>query len=157
MDDLVEWLRAQLDEDERIARAAGGRDWMLLSVPRFSTPGDPGEVEIGDQLVALPTPEVAQHIAAHDPARVLREIDAKRQLLDAHNGDCSPACRRDHTFSGSCGLRSMGPVEEIDGMPWVRNEDGRQVPAPPVTTEWTLRLLALPYADRPGYREEWRP
>lgn len=21
----------------------------------------------------------------------------------------------------------------------------------------TLRLLALPYADRPGYREEWRP
>lgn len=21
----------------------------------------------------------------------------------------------------------------------------------------TLRLLALPYSDRPGYREEWRP
>lgn len=23
--------------------------------------------------------------------------------------------------------------------------------------EYVLRLLALPYADRPGYREEWRP
>lgn len=24
-------------------------------------------------------------------------------------------------------------------------------------TAWVLRLLALPYADRPGYREDWRP
>lgn len=24
-------------------------------------------------------------------------------------------------------------------------------------TAWVLPLLALPYADRPGYREEWRP
>ncbi|WP_044385912.1 DUF6221 family protein [Streptomyces cyaneogriseus] len=141
VEDLAQWLRAQLNEDERIARAAGS-GWYGY---------DPTE-----QIAFVP-PEDTAHIATHSPARVLREIDAKRDLLDAHNGDCSPACRRDHTFSGSCALRWMGPVEEIDGMPWVRNEDGRQVPAPPVTTQWTLRLLALPYADRPGYREEWRP
>lgn len=30
-------------------------------------------------------------------------------------------------------------------------EDVKVLPCP------TLRLMALPYADRPGYREEWRP
>jgi hypothetical protein len=32
---------------------------------------------------------------------------------------------------------------------WRRH--GKDFPCP------TLRLLALPYGDRPGYRDEWRP
>ncbi|MGW9031671.1 DUF6221 family protein [Streptomyces sp. NPDC055722] len=30
---------------------------------------------------------------------------------------------------------------------------------PPTGGVWDdlLRMLALPYADRPGYRDEWRP
>ncbi|MEW2300263.1 DUF6221 family protein [Streptomyces sp. NPDC006655] len=165
MGELVQWLGDQLDEDERIAQAACWDEWSDVwtarppqaSYERYTV------VDYLDDVVVAVTPEnadadsVGQHVARHDPARVLREVGAKRQLLDASNADCSPACRRDHTFSGSCALRWMGPVSEIDGEPWVRNEDGRQVPAPMVTTKWTLRLLALSYADRPGYRAEWRP
>ncbi|WP_408996816.1 DUF6221 family protein, partial [Streptomyces europaeiscabiei] len=33
MVDLVQWLHAQLDEDERIARAAGGLAWSRSEHP----------------------------------------------------------------------------------------------------------------------------
>ena len=163
MDDLVRWLGEQLEEDERIARSAGGMAWLEwadggwvetahVSKTEWKGPGDDGR-----HVASVRVAEDRAHIVRHDPARVLREIDAKRQLLGASNADCPPPCRQDHTFSGSCMLRWMGPVNEADGGPWVRAEDGHQVPAPPVVTEWVLRLLALPYADRPGYRDEWRP
>ncbi|MEW2051673.1 DUF6221 family protein [Streptomyces sp. NPDC005476] len=29
-------------------------------------------------------PAIAQHVALHDPARVLREVEAKRRVLDRH-------------------------------------------------------------------------
>lgn len=35
--------------------------------------------------------------------------------------------------------------------------DGERATAQTVLAEETLRRLALPYSDRPGYREEWRP
>jgi hypothetical protein len=38
------------------------------------------------------------------------------------------------------------PYEEIDNCTWVLDGDCS-----------TVRLVALPHADRPGYREEWRP
>ena len=62
---------------------------------------------------------VGAHIARHDPARIVRDVEAKRRILDGvpctdYLGDAS-VCRR------------------------------------------TLKLLALPYADRPGFRDEWRP
>lgn len=112
MDDLVEWLRLQLDEDEQLARAAagpspGGGEWMMSDTGRH-----PGY-----------TPEQAEHIALHDPARVLREVEAKRRLIGAHPElDRCTACAAGE--SGRCP---------------------------------NLRLLALPYSDRPGYREEWKP
>jgi hypothetical protein len=65
MDDPVTFLRAELDEDERAARAAAdtneGANWSARSMWR--SPFD-------------------EHIARHDPARVLAEVDAKRRILD---------------------------------------------------------------------------
>jgi hypothetical protein len=58
--DLVAFLNARLDEDEAAARAAAGAPWLP---------------DIG-------TDAVAEHIARHDPARVLREIAAKRAIVD---------------------------------------------------------------------------
>ncbi len=40
------------------------------------------------------------------------------------------------------------------------NEERLDIECGEVEHNWpclTLKLLALPYADRPGYREEWRP
>jgi len=123
-DDIAQWLGARLDEDERIARAA--------HVPNWSTDGRRGVyygVEDSWMTDALTTAD-ADHIAAHDPARVLREIDAKRQLVERH--ERAMENRRAHPED----LASAGALLALHG---------------------AVKLLALPYADRPGYREEWRP
>lgn len=80
-DDLVLWLRAVLDGEADEARAAAeelGGDWYY----------DDGFVlaRREDDMVATGSQdfleaERGRFIAAHDPARVLREIDAKRRTL----------------------------------------------------------------------------
>jgi hypothetical protein len=120
VEDLVRWLNTQLDEDERIARAATQGEWVWSR--EFVTP--PG---YHHRTVGPLEPGDAAFIATNDPARVLREIDAKRRIIAEHalNGWVCTTC-------------DNGEVEQV-------------FPCP------TLRLLALPYADREGYREEWAP
>jgi hypothetical protein len=69
----------------------------------------------------------AAFIAEDDPARVLREIDTQRQVIAEHDTECWKVGDRVH----DC--------------PWTDRPCR------------TLRPLALPYAGRPGYREQWRP
>jgi hypothetical protein len=127
--DLARWLRAQLDTDAEEARRAGGVEWMPLTVPRFSSPGDRGEVEIGDEIVAVPTPNVALHIARHDPARVLSDVEADLALVKEFQ-------ESDDALGSSPDQRDLGRVEGL---------------------RLALQMRAARYADRPGYREEWRP
>lgn len=120
VDDLVTWLRAQLDVDEAAADA-------ILSPP-------PGHYDKGWQADELR--KFAQ--------QQLADVDAKRRIIELHSpftntykkhvqcGHCAEQC---HSYSG---LSCDTPADAL----W---------PCP------TARLLALPYADRPGYREEWRP
>lgn len=128
MTDLVQWLTAQLDADERIARAATAGPWLVdcETYAEAIIAGDGTSViaggRWGGEASAFESTEDAIHIAAHDPARVLREIEAKRVMV--------ATCER------------------------TVNEDSRGMTS--MAKEF-LRLLALPYADREGYREEWRP
>ena len=139
MDDLVRWLAEQLDEDERIARAATSGPWTLDDESYPETVYSAAKVDVvaggrwGGEASVFESTADAQHIVRHDPARVLREIDAKRKLLALHE---------------------PGETEYVDGdVCMVCSERGEGPYYPCVT----LRLLALPYADRPGYRDEWRP
>lgn len=127
-DDLVVWLRAQLAYAERVARDAGGCSWDLPAKAGYPA-GHDTRLEAEEE-----------HTARHDPARVLAEVDAKRRILDLHEGDheCS-TIRRGVDCEGEA-------YEEIDNYTYVVGGDCS-----------TVRLLALPFADRPGYREEWRP
>ncbi|MFF8100146.1 DUF6221 family protein [Streptomyces sp. NPDC016640] len=129
MDELVEWLRAQLDEDERIARAVPadlGRSWSDPGPWVMAGSGGGGrEAEVAKAADGLEMPlaeHITHHIAEHDPARVLREIDAKRRTL-------------------------------------IRCEEAMLSASPMLVhfAKQTAWEMALPYADRPGYREEWRP
>ena len=135
MDDLVRWLGEQLDEDERIARGATDGPWTRWQGGRLHGFGDlihpvltPGQKPGAKAVIVTASWLDADHIAEWDPARVLREIDTKRRIID------------EHTLNGwVCSTCDDGEVPP------------QAFPCP------TLRLLALPYADRPGYREEWRP
>lgn len=152
MEQLMRWLGEQFDEDERIARAATPGPWADQSgyVTDVGPDGLP-RVQVTDYGTQDGEPEEdnpqgradSKHIAVWDPARVLSEIDAKQQLLRAHN--------RPHECIA---LTGRGERSVVDGQPWELWEPEHTSDHGPCTT---LRLLALPYADRPGYREEWRP
>ncbi|MFH9072700.1 DUF6221 family protein [Streptomyces alboflavus] len=119
MDDLVQWLGEQLDEDERILSEANTSPEIVTGIPR--------------SYAAAP---VALHIAAFaDPARVLREIDAKRRVLTEYvaAGDAMDRAARDNDTAGYNTARAERQVL------------GR-----------VIRRDAAVYADRPGFREEWR-
>ena len=66
----AEFLTARLDEDEAMAKAAWGVewDWRYVAQPFGERPSIAHTV----------------HIARHDPARVLREVEAKREILTAY-------------------------------------------------------------------------
>jgi hypothetical protein len=145
MDDLVQFVRDRLDEDEAVARAAagqrGGATWHTREPDGDSTwvhgqyaPDDPEGWRSPPVIVGPDEPETAHHIARHDPARVLAEVEAKRRICrDYENAVCS--------------LAAAGPgTPPHDLMTGATNMLKR-----------TLQLLALPRADHPDYREEWRP
>jgi hypothetical protein len=87
MDDLIEFLRARLDEDEQAALAASPSPWLVTHDPLGT------HVENGDGVGRIVlrsgrdrrhdegAEENAAHIARHDPARVLRDVEAKRTLV----------------------------------------------------------------------------
>lgn len=146
-DDLVEFLRARLDEEATVAEAAQREvaervcpplqvdEWAARAghwgvVPwLFSGRAEAdlaqwGRVEIAGLARA--------HIARHDPARVLAEVEAKRRILD----DVLPTMKADEMrIAGEWGVGSEPVREASDDL---------------------LSLLALPYADHPDYRAEWR-
>ena len=63
------------------------------------------------------------------PTRVLYDIEAKRRIIDAF-------LRREH---------------DSNGLPTVGTADSRAA-----GLLMAIRLLALPYADHPDYRPDWR-
>jgi hypothetical protein len=147
MDDLVQFLRDRLGEDERAARLmaefyptpweTSDRGWMarvMADAPTFrevvrleqwqQEPGSEEESWLGD---------IIDHVARHDPARVLAEVDVKRRVL----AEVVPA---------------MDDMQE--GLAF---EYGSVGPPKNLLSRDLLKLLALPYAGHPDYREEWRP
>jgi hypothetical protein len=149
MSDLVTWLKAQLQAEERAARFAtrGGDRWSYIAGPYGP------QVNLGDGVLwaredvnvqvwqcddeADGCPEEARamaaegkHVALHDPTRVLAEVAAKRAILDRH--DRAWANVRAHPED----MASKGAD---------------------LTMVAVVKALAAPYADKPGYLEEWAP
>jgi hypothetical protein len=78
-------------------------------------------------------------VLVDDPARVLRDVEAKRALLDDVLG-------YESTIDGEWGCCHSGQQIADGKCPEIHPG---KIPA--------LRHMAFPYADRPGYRPEWRP
>ncbi|MFI2287543.1 DUF6221 family protein [Streptomyces niveus] len=104
MDDLVAFLRARLDQGEQAAHAtewcAATRGFNGWDAQRIDD--DTWEVRSHGAVLATNLEQGdVEHIARHDPARVLREIQAHRTTVDEYGialGVCPriAAVRADH-------------------------------------------------------------
>ncbi|MET9957046.1 DUF6221 family protein [Streptomyces sp. NPDC006339] len=136
-DDLLAFLRARLAKDEQLALAASPGPWRPDEEHDQVLATDGIVVAEGFALSGRQLRATVDHIARHDPVRVLVEARAKQQLLDEHQD----------VNDGSCGTC----ITPKWGYP---THGGSSPQAYPCAT---LRLLALPYADHEDYNEAWRP
>jgi hypothetical protein len=96
----------------------------------------------GEGIIVAPYHELdirdedAAHVTRWQPARVLAECKAKRLMVETYE-------------------RLWNRAEEIRRA--VGNEQSASARLLYAGVEMVLPLLALPYADHPDYREEWRP
>lgn len=127
MDDLVVWLQVQLIADAQ--RVIAWHD-LECDIHTHLDAGLPAAVAASRMLAEVPG-------AVCDcgmPARVLREIEAKRGIVARYEFACSEAA-----------ALNIGEEER---------ETRVQVAG---ALQSGVLCLAMVYADRPGYREEWRP
>lgn len=141
MTDLIEFLRARLDDDERAAASAAsvsdgtldgrvGARWNVIEI-------DWEGIHVYSRPSGLDkeggTAPITAHMQRYDPARVMAEVEAKRAILELHRP-------LDDMWCSAC-CDNVAPYEL----------NATEYPCP------TLRLLALPYADHRDYRQEWKP
>ena len=112
---LAGFLAARLDEDEAAAKAQAQRGTVVMY-----TDGEPTQAE-------------AEYFATISPARVLREVEAKRKILAEHRID-------PELLPGVCYRCRYGVPAHWESADW---------PCP------TLRALAAPYSDHPDYDPGW--
>lgn len=132
MDDMVAFLRARLDE-----RAAKLR--RLIASESADEYLDEEEYSGGRDWWGE-FGEVASEVANFH--EMLAEVHAKRRIIEVHQPQEHPRPKIDLQYCVTCMDVKSGYQEDWKEEVW------------PCAT---LRLLALPYADHPDYREEWRP
>lgn len=131
---LTEFLLERIAEDEAVALRRKGTGFFKYDrKPHTNKMG--GSISYWlDDWQGQAFIDVTEHIARHDPARVLAECEAKRAIVELHannegdleRGSCSTCTDRDY----------LGIVDD----------------------EWpcaTIRALALPYADHPDFESGW--
>lgn len=148
MSDLTDFLLARIAEDEAVAREATPGEWYVVGtafdrdwMQSGYVSSDSGHEVTGEKSDAVYGPDCAL-IARFQPARVLAECEAKRRVVEW----CGERVR---VWVGD---RYPGTTSEAE-------RPGDYVPGKLAHLEDSvvLRLLALPYADHPEYRDEWRP
>lgn len=166
MDDLVQFLRARLDEDEQAARKAAALCGCHPAAPSWTFRD--GDEKTDGRILVVDEPHptykrrlarrwntsydglfAAEHIVRHDPARVLAEVDAKRRRLARHIPE-----RRRLALNDEDGTTSFAFLICTSCMPNRSVEIGQAV------VEWPCPDLlddAAVYADHPEHRDAWRP
>ena len=122
--DIVEFLRARLDEDEAVAREAQEMRRQAYGVD---------EGEWSPPLKAWDDHPSGVVIA--EPARVLREVEAKRRIVDR-----AEEAGREFDRQCAAGIHSAA---------------AREATAAWVPIQNAVADLASAYADHPDYDPEW--
>jgi hypothetical protein len=120
--DLITFCQERLDEDEATAKGAARTDDGHNGEWNRSFSGMGGDFDA----------RVDDHIALHDPKRVLREVDAKRKILALHGASIGG------TWCVTC-----DPGSDVSG------DAGAWYPC------LTLRTLAAVWSGHPDYDPGW--
>lgn len=138
-DPLLAFWAARLDEREAAAKAAAeasaagwraepnmGEDWwaVMYTGPSTIRPYDEFDYPVAERVDRAD----AAHIARHDPARVLREVEAGRAILARHVAV--------QAWSYPPGDGDEAVQGELDTV---------------------IRHLIAAWSDHPDYRQEWKP
>jgi hypothetical protein len=141
--DMVAWLLEQLAVDERDFERAGPAllGWATYrrsdgSMNYTTAASGDGDVWIVDGVRTTPN----SVLVVYDPAVRRADLDATRRIISLHAVYRPYAPKEPGGYLPAVCLFCTGDREEDQLMPCEH-----------------LKLLALPYADRPGYREAWRP
>jgi Family of unknown function (DUF6221) len=141
VDDLLEFLNARIGEDEAAAEQATPGPWEFEgddpTDDELYTVHDGAGGDLTGQTVAWTRGrQVAngQHIARHCPARVLRQVEAMREILAVH--------------------------AQLSSSIWCQTCDPGAAPFGG-SDAWfpckTVRVLASAWSDHPEWRQEWAP
>ena len=88
---LAAWLLERLAEDEAAAKAAAEAPWTFIAgVDASLVQVDPAAIReekwryghLGHVATTSHDAGYAEHIARHDPARVLADVEAKREVVE---------------------------------------------------------------------------
>jgi hypothetical protein len=137
---LVEFLLARIADDAGIAESVSPPPWHAVDADdeAYIISQDFGEqVAVTDHLNV-------DHIMQWDPARVLAECEAKRQIIDMHTS-------------------TESVVRMLDALDNTADPVGNKTDpvalgiaqAALVTLEAVLKSHAQPYAEHPDYDEAW--
>lgn len=160
-DDGLHWRWTSADNQVLTPEPSGGRllddqptgftDPSLRSREQFPTGvvGDLPQFAIG--TAGEVASGAAGHIARHDPALVISDINSKRQILD-------DLLNEQHLSVEDCWYTCAVATEAHDGDSTCRDDAGDECDCGrDDRVSRRLRLLALPYAGHPDYRDEWSP
>lgn len=144
--EISEFLKTRLDEDEADAVSAmDGRSgvWTYADTAagNHQAIDDLGYSVAEHYDIESQRWFTGSHIARHDPARVLREVDAKRKILAAHRIGVEKHRAAFDAVTGE-------PLPEVfdvtcETCGWAADD--------PASGCLTLRLLATAWSDHPDY------
>jgi Family of unknown function (DUF6221) len=131
VNDLGVFLKARLDEVEEAARDA--RACAEVKDGRWFDGEDEINDDNGFRLATVNHPFVTTHIALHDPARTLRQVEADRRLLAKYE-EFRQMAERQQADSGEVGLAIFAGRAVLSGL---------------------IQDRVAIYSDHPDYRQEW--
>ena len=111
MDDLIAFMRARLNEDQAEIEKHPDDAFEIDGFNAGAETGYPG----------MPILTIGKK-------RALREVEAKKRIIRAHDAHCGGFCEASYPHAG------------IDAAHY-----------------WSIKVLASAYDDHPDYNERWRP